>query len=158
MRRPGRKSAASLSVVPVDVAQQRPKPPRALTPEGKKLWCEITSKLRPDWFQGCECLLEIFCRSVVLERWLCQQIQATDPKDDKRLAALVSMQKSEAMVIGNLAGKLRLTPRSSFDRYTPKLVSTLPQPWQLGRDPARPARPIDPSRPFDLPPRDPSAA
>jgi phage terminase small subunit len=124
MRQRGRKSGASHVALVVDIAQQRPQPPKALSREGKQVWREIVDRLRPDWFQGSEFLLEILCRAVVLERWLCQQIKAADPKDEKRLAALVQMQKAEAMVIGNLSGKLRLTPRSSFDRYTPKLVST----------------------------------
>jgi hypothetical protein len=45
-----------------------------------------------DWFQGCEHLLEIYVRAISLERLLSQQIKATDPGDDTRLALLMRRQ------------------------------------------------------------------
>jgi hypothetical protein len=40
------------------------------------------------------------------------------------------MHRTETMLCANLAGKLRLTPRSTVDRYTPKLASSYPKPWE----------------------------
>ena len=52
-QRRGRRSAASLSVVPID-AIQRPKPPESMSEAGKKLWRDTVKALRADWFQGAE--------------------------------------------------------------------------------------------------------
>jgi hypothetical protein len=73
---------------------------------------EIMASVRPNWFQGAEHLLEIYCRSVASERFLAEQVKATEP-NTKRFAALVRLQRAEAMLAANLAGKLRLTPRST---------------------------------------------
>ena len=139
MRQRGRKSAAALAVVPIDARQQRPEPPKRLSRAEKAVWRETTAAVRPDWFWSSEFLLEIFCRSVVLERWLAEQITVTAPTDE-HFADLVKMQRAEAMLVGNLAGKLRLTPRSTWDRYTPKLASTLPKPWDVCAGPERTGR------------------
>jgi hypothetical protein len=90
--------------------------------------------MRPDWFLGAEHLLEIYCRSICLERFIAAQIKATDAADEKRLVALTLMHKNEVLAVGRLAAHLRLSPRASRDR-APKLVSPrgLPKPWELGQ-------------------------
>ena len=80
-----------------------------------------------------EFLLEIFVRAIALERWLSAQIKATDP-GDPRFSQWLALQRAEAKVIASYATKLRLTPRSTWDRYTPKAVSRLPRPWEIGAD------------------------
>jgi hypothetical protein len=123
MRQRGRKSVASLAVVVPDVRQQRPPAPATLSAEERVIWHDIVGKLRADWFQGCEVMLEIFVRSIVLERFVTQQIKATDPSDSQRLASLMRCQRDTAAVIASYATKMRLTPRASFDRTAPKLTS-----------------------------------
>ena len=59
------------------------------------------------------------------------------------------MQRAEAALIGNLSTKLRLTPRSTFDRYTPKVVSRLPRPWELGGERSDPTAPLSNGLTFD---------
>jgi hypothetical protein len=130
MRQRGRKSAASLGVVPIG-QPQRPEPPERLPEAEKQVWRDIVDRLRPDWFGGAEHLLEIYVTSIVLERFLAEQIRKTRV-DDQRFAELVKLQRAEAALVANLATKLRLSPRSTWDRHTPKLVSTQPKPWELG--------------------------
>ena len=68
-QRRGRRSAASLTVVPID-AIQRPKPPESMSEAGKKLWRDTVKALRADWFQGAEPVLQIYVETIELSRWL----------------------------------------------------------------------------------------
>jgi hypothetical protein len=129
LRQPGRKSAASLSVITPDIAQQRPEPPSMLTAAAKRVWRETVERMRPGWFRGSENVLEMFCTSVVLERRLARWIEELDSPADPRYRDLIKMHKTEAMLVANLATRLRLTVRSTVDRYAPKLASTYPKPW-----------------------------
>jgi hypothetical protein len=131
MRQRGRRSAASLSVI-ASTAIPRPAPPRGLARDVKQVWREVAARFQPEHFVGCEFLLESLCESIVMSRWLTKQIKLTDVNDHKRLTVLVQLQKAEALLAGNLAGKLRLSPRSRFDRYSVRPVSTLPKPWEIG--------------------------
>jgi hypothetical protein len=138
MRQRGRRSAASLSVVAM-MEVPRPAPPRSMERAEKAVWRDVVARFQPTHFVGCEHLLEIYCQAVVMSRWLTEQVKATDRTDSKRLKVLVQLQKAEAMLVGNLAGKLRVSPRSRLDRYAAaaRPVSTLPKPWELGADPDR---------------------
>src|SRR6516165_7027763 len=117
MRQRGRKSSASLAIVSA-VETPRPAPPRSLPPAVKRLWRDVVGRFQPDHFIGAEPVLECYVEAVEMTRFLHQQIKATDPADHRRLAVLVRLQKAEALLVGNLAGKLRISPRSRFDRYS----------------------------------------
>jgi hypothetical protein len=132
MRQPGRRSSASFVVVP-DIRQRRPAPPERLSDEQKAIWIDITERLRPDWFQGTEHLLEIYCRALSLERFISQQIKATDPSDSQRLALLTRTLRDTAAVIATYATKMRLSQRSTYDRTAVKLAPVGPKPWELGK-------------------------
>lgn len=154
MRQRGRRSAASLSVVATTEAP-RPAPPRSLSREAKAVWRAATARFRPDHFVGAEPVLEAYAEGVVMLRDLVERIKqtkASEPIDYKRLAVLMQLQKAQALLIGNLGGKLRLTPRSRFDRYDVRPVSTLPKPWEIG-DADRPEGngPEDGGSPFARP-------
>ncbi len=97
MRQPGRRSAASFVVV--DVSQQRPAPPERLSDEEKALWTDITEQYRPDWFAGSQHLLEIYCHSLAMERFIVRQIKLCDPADEKQLATLVRCQLRAAVTV-----------------------------------------------------------
>jgi hypothetical protein len=131
MRKRGRKSAASFSVAPVvDVRMQLLEPPSRLSAAEKRVWRETAETVKPGWFRGSESVLEMYCRSVVLERRLAGWLKQIDDPTDARYRDLVSMHKVEAMLVANLATKLRLTVRSTKDRYAPKSVSSAgPKPW-----------------------------
>jgi hypothetical protein len=136
MRQRGRKSSASLAIVSA-VETPRPAPPRSLSRAGRQVWRATTARFQPEFFCGAEFLLEAYCDGVVTLRTLVELIKATDPADHKRLAVLVQLQKAQALLIGNLGGKLRLTPRSRFDRYSVRPKPNLPKPWELGRRSSR---------------------
>jgi hypothetical protein len=127
-RKKGRKSAASFGIVPPDVRVLLPDPPQRFTAEEKEVWRENVSSLRPGWFSGSKILLELFCRAVVHERMLSQRLASMDPTDP-HYSSLEKMQRGAAMLVANFATRLRLTPRSTIDRSAPKLVSSLPKPW-----------------------------
>ena len=125
---PGRKSSASLSVVPV-FEHRRPAPPDRLPEEGKRLWRETTAALRADWFQGCETLLEAYVQAALQTRELGDLLRKFSPRgtvypDVLRLYCLA------ANTLAGLATKLRLTPQSSRDSRVIKHVSTMPRPWE----------------------------
>ena len=107
---------------------QRPEPPAKLSAEEKAIWREIVAKVKPGWFWSSEHLLVLYVRSLAHERMLADWIKQTD-KSHPRYLDVLRMHWTEAMLCGNLAGKLRLTPRSSVDRYAPKLASSRPKPW-----------------------------
>jgi hypothetical protein len=130
LRKRGRKSAASLSVVPVDVKLQRPEPPARLSAVEKQIWREIAEKVRPGWFWSSEPLLELYVQTLAHQRQLAGFIKEVAPGSQQYLE-LMRLQRGVVMLAANLAGKLRLTPRSSVDRYAPKLASSLPKPWDL---------------------------
>ena len=130
MRQRGRKSAASLAVVIPDIREQRPEPPERLTSEERAIWDDIVGKLRPDWFQGTEHLLEI---SVSMERFLSQQIKLCDPADEKRLGMLIRCQRDTAAVIASYATKMRTDAAIKFRPHRTEARSPWPKPWELGR-------------------------
>jgi hypothetical protein len=76
-------------------------------------------------------LLELYVVALAHERMLADWIKQTD-KSDPRYLDVLRMHRTEAMLCGNLSGKLRLTPRSSVNRYAPKLASSMPKPWDMG--------------------------
>jgi hypothetical protein len=83
MRKPGRKSAAELSVIAPDVRMQRPEPPAKLAEEEQAIWREIVAKVRPGWFWSSENLLEVYVRCLAHERKLsawANEISRDDPR------------------------------------------------------------------------------
>jgi hypothetical protein len=135
LRKRGRQSAASLSVITPDVIMQHPQPPERLTRQQKELWRSIVEKVRPAWFLSSEALLETYVVVVSQQRELEECIKAVAPAS-RRWIELVRLHRAVVMTAGNLATKLRLTPRSTVDRYTPKVVSPVPGklPWEPGAE------------------------
>ena len=154
MKQRGRKSAASLSVVPID-AIQRPNPPESMSEAGKKLWRDTVNALRADWFQGAEPVLEVYVATIELSRWLWEMIGVADRESDE-FAELIRLHCQVSALIGNLATKLRLTPQSSRDARIPKLVPVGPKPWELGTGQRFDEE--DEPRPFDQDPDDPKGS
>jgi hypothetical protein len=108
---------------------QQPKPPSRLSAAERRIWRETVGRARAGWFLGSENMLEMFCRAVALERRLAAWIQGLDDPKDSRYRDLITIHKTEAMLVANLSTRLRLTVRSTVDRYTPKLATTGPLPW-----------------------------
>jgi hypothetical protein len=124
----GRKSEASLAVVPV-AEDQRPRPSGRLSVAEKRIWRDTAEKFPPHWFRGAEPVLEAYCGAVEMTRFLAAQIKAVAP-EDKRFNELVKLQRAQAALVCRLAGSLRLTPRSTWSR-TPHIVSSM-KPWEIG--------------------------
>ena len=128
-RKRGRKSAAAVVVFPMALLGPL-EPPARFTAAEKGVWRETIASVRPGWFAGSEGVLAMYCTSVVLERRLAEWLKQADPTD-ARNRDVVMMHKAEASLAANLATKLRLTVRSTKDRYAPKVVSGL-RPWEVG--------------------------
>jgi hypothetical protein len=101
-----------LAVLPIDFdAEARPlEPPVRLTAEERAVWEETVRSVQVGWFTGAETALEVFCRAVVLERRLAAELHQITPADE-RFSDLARTHRDEAMLVGNLADKLRLTVR-----------------------------------------------
>jgi len=124
VRRPrGRKPAAAMEVVAIDANSASLSPPSRLSAEEATVWRESVASVKAGWFRGSETVLETFCRAVIVERRLGLRLRDLDPADE-RFAVLARMHRNEAMLVGNLAGKLRLTVRATRDRETIKRAPT----------------------------------
>jgi hypothetical protein len=128
LRKRGRRSATAITVVR-DARMRRPDPPDRLTAAEKAIWREITEKVRGNWFYSSEQLLEVYVSTLAQQRQLQDFLQQVEPGSE-RYIELMRLQLGVTALAGNLATKLRLTPRSTVDRYTPKVVSSSPWPWQ----------------------------
>jgi hypothetical protein len=114
----GRRSAAALSVIPVDV-RRTPSPPDARLSEAEKeLWADLISSRRPNWFAGAEVILECYVTTFShyrqAEAWL-----AEVRPDDERYVELMRLRLGLVGQLCSLAVKLRLVPSARLDRRTP---------------------------------------
>jgi hypothetical protein len=128
LRKRGPKSAASLSVVP-DVRRHHPLPPQLMSARERAIWQDLTERLKPGFLYSAEPLFACYIAALAQAEQLARAV-AGAKVGTTRHTELTRLQCSVMQLAGNLAGKLRLTPRSSVDRYTPKIVSRLPKPWQ----------------------------
>jgi hypothetical protein len=126
----GRRSAADVSVVPID-CRQRPQPPETLSEAERQEWQAIVNGFRADWFQGCEFLLVEYVRTITLSNWLWEMLAVTD-QESKRFAELVQLRCAVTGALVRLATSLRMTPQSSRDSRNAKHVPTGPKPWDIG--------------------------
>jgi hypothetical protein len=130
----GRKSAASLTVVPAGIPA-RMEPPQGLTQAQGELWREIVATKPADWFTADSApLLKEMVRAAVMCDLLAVQIEAAlEGGESGEVKALLDMRDKEAKRLASLETKLRLTPQS---RYTPQAAATADKkasgarPWQ----------------------------
>jgi hypothetical protein len=117
-RQRGRRSAAALSVIPVDGRRTPSPPPERLTAAEKELWADLISSRRPNWFSGSEGILECYVTTFShyrqMEVWLGQM-----QRDDERYVELARLRLALIGQLCSLATKLRLVPSSRLDRRTP---------------------------------------
>ena len=124
MIRPGRKSAAQLSMPPLNGGPPRLDPPEFLSEPERKLFLELTEACSPGHFVRSDLpLLTAFVQATELSRSAIRRA-GDDP------AALGQWDRATKM-IGMLATRLRLSPQSrseprSVARHLP---SPLPRPW-----------------------------
>ncbi len=135
----GRKSSASLTVVPAGIPA-RVEPPQGFTDKQAELWREIVSGKPVEWFTADNApLLAEYIRAVDMGNRLAFAIEAAmagEVEEGPSLKDLLKMRDTEAKRATSIATKLRLTQQS---RYTPQAAATADRkassgskPWQFG--------------------------
>lgn len=136
----GRKSTASLSVIPGGF-DQRPAPPSDLTEVEAEVWERTVAHEATDVFgtAALQQMLKDYCRHVIAAERLSLVIEANMRTTEsevslKDLDCLLKMRDRETKAVADKATKLRLTNQS---RYTPKAAGTAAKnaggaakPWQ----------------------------
>lgn len=130
----GRRSSASLSVVPSDgvVVIRRPSPPRELTDEQASEWRAVVDQLPAEWFpRETHGLLAQYCRHVVAARRVAQLVdaaEAADFVDVEGYDRLLKMQEREGRAMSSLATRMRISQQATVDKRTKKPAQTA-KPW-----------------------------
>ena len=131
--RPGRRSAAELSVVQIGNVQRRPDPPIELTDEQANEWRTVVDRLPADWFTAeTYPLLAQYCRHVVSSRRVAELIahqERSDEFDIETYNKLLIMQEREGRALSSLATRMRLTQQSTYDKSKKKSV-VANKPWE----------------------------
>lgn len=139
MAKRGKKSAASLAVVPV-VPGKRPEPPAELTEAQAEVWRAVVQTKPADWFtDDSHPLLVAYCKHVVTARQLGAAIDAfntallTDDEHVKRYDKLLAMRERETRAITALARSMRLTQQARYDAKRANTAASQTQarkPWE----------------------------
>jgi phage terminase small subunit len=116
----------------VELQLSRPKAPKSLTADQARLWARVVRAMPANWFRE-EMLegLEAYC--VAVTRWRAitadiNRLQALGVIDEAFYRA-VSREALAMRAMMALATKLRLTPRSLYDK-TKKRPVALRKPWE----------------------------
>ena len=137
MAQRGRKSSASLAVVPVVplAPQGRPEPPEHLNEAEATEWRELVAAMRSDWFgRESHGLLERYVRHVCLARLIANVIPAQIGDDIAAFDKLTAMHARESQAISSLATRMRLTHQSARDSKTLRREEHAgPKPWEIRR-------------------------
>jgi phage terminase small subunit len=125
----GRKSQASLSLIPLAEREPELEPPDHLSAEAREIWLEIV-RSRPRQFHAVDrTLLGVYCAHCVTLRLLSDQIARLEASTDLSplLDRLLKMRARESASLSRLASKLRLLPTKAEPPLPPSL------PWADGR-------------------------
>jgi phage terminase small subunit len=135
MTQRGRRSRASLSVVPVTGDAHPPEPPEYISDAERLVWRQVCASMRPDWFRTAEVqlLLESYCFTAAQVAKIAKALRGCNASDLDRLEQLQRIHRSTTMLLLSLATKLRLTPQStrSAGRTKHDPLFGLPKPWEL---------------------------
>lgn len=132
MRNRGRRSAASLTVVPGTLAPPGgPPAPSHLPGHVRAVWAEVVGSRPPDYFDaGTHGTLTTYCTALAEHRRLAAMLGDLDPAGDlDRYAKLTRVLDTHALRIGAAGTKLRLTVQATTDSRV------------AGRAAGRPGRP-----------------
>jgi hypothetical protein len=134
----GRKSGASLVVVPLVPGQGRPEPPADLDAFEQRVWREVIAALPAHWVDpaGQLVLRRLVAQVAVSERWEARlrQLRAEGRDADEDTSKLVAMHGAAAKTIAHLLGQLRATPRSRMVSRAagPQIARTSShRPWEI---------------------------
>ena len=130
----GRKSAASLTVMPVIPGVGRPKPPRHLDALERQVWRAIVDALPAHWLDAAGCLIlrRAVTQAVTAERHevKLRALRASGEDD----VELVRQHAAAARSLGQLLTLLRATPRARMvPRAAGPQVENAPKtrPWEV---------------------------
>jgi len=112
----GRRSAASLAVVPVLPGRGRPEPPTDLDVLEQRIWREVVDALPGHWLDqaGRIVLRRLVAQAAVTERQevRLRQLRAQEQDDSEEAGALAAQHGVLAKNVAYLLTQLRATPRS----------------------------------------------
>lgn len=118
----GKKSAASLSVVPSIGVIQRPEPPSDLTTDQANEWVAVVNRMPADWFpRETHAMLAHYCRHVVSARRvgdLIENLMESESSSDwvGDYDRLLKMQEREGRALSSLATRMRISQQASYDK------------------------------------------
>jgi hypothetical protein len=134
----GRKSAASLSVVPVVPGQGLPEPPAELDSLEQRIWRDVVAALPAHWLDlaGQLVLRRLVAQAAISERREARlrRLRAQEKDDDENAAALAAMHGVSSKTVAYLLGQLRATPRSRIvSRAAGSQLEQAPKfrPWEI---------------------------
>jgi len=134
----GRKSLASLSVVPLVPGQGRPEPPTSLDALEKQIWRDVVDALPAHWLDlaGQLILRRLVAQAAISERREARmrQLRAQDRDGGEDADALAALHGVSAKTVAYLLGQLRATPRSRMvARAAGPQVEQTPRsrPWEI---------------------------
>ena len=134
----GRKSAASLSVVPLVPGQGRPEPPANLDALERQIWRDVVDALPAHWrdFAGQLLLRRLVAQAAIAERREARlrQLRAQDQDSGKDADALAALHGVSSKTVAYLLGQLRATPRSRMvSRAAGPQFEQAPKsrPWEI---------------------------
>jgi hypothetical protein len=134
----GRKSAASLAIVPLVPGQGRPEPPADLDEIEQRIWREVVDALPAHWLDpaGQLVLRRLAAQAAVSERQegRLRQLRADGQDDSEEAAELVIAHGAVAKTVAHLLAQLRATPRSrTVPRAAGAQIGQTPtqRPWEI---------------------------
>jgi hypothetical protein len=134
-----RKSASSLTIVPLVPGQGRPEPPGELDALEQRLWREVVDALPGHWLDPAG---QVVLRRAVAQAAICERqearlrgLRAQDQDHGEEALALAVTHGVIAKVVAHLLGQLRATPRARLSsREAGPRVTNAPRParpWDI---------------------------
>jgi len=105
-------------------------PSEHLSETEKSVWRGMVKKVRPRWFYSSEALLRAYVGTIAQLETLARGLAEEEPCS-RRYFQILRLQPSVTKTAAMLATSLRLTPRSTVDRYSPKIVRSGSKPWEF---------------------------
>jgi hypothetical protein len=138
MARRGRKSEASLTVVPLVPGTGRPAPPRGLDQRERQTWRAVVDALPAHWIDpaGQLILRRVICLAASLACWEAQlrELRAAGAAGSEEAIKLAGQHANIAKMVTYLLGQLRATPRSRIiSRNAGVKIEEAPRarPWEI---------------------------
>jgi phage terminase small subunit len=132
MRQRGRKSAAALSVIPIEVKPNQLQPPGSLSEAERKVFIDIVTACEPQHFRPADLpLLVRYVEACVLADQAAEQLRDGAVIDGKP-SPWITVQEKAVRAMVALSMRLRLSPQSRIDPKTlgRQQIYTGPKPWE----------------------------